>query len=788
MATVTKTGPAIGSGLRYSRLRLQMDRSDSTTSSSVRFRIWIETSNAESWSMLNLTVYGGWSSNGQTTSSFTHTGSYGWSSAKRTLVYDHTRTFTRQYNSTSTVEGSAQLTGIGAGQSPVRAMGSNGISMTIPARSVSPPNTPTNVGRSRTSNTQHTITWSASATTAQPIERFRIQRHDGLRDPNWRTVTIVYVSGNRSWTDTSTQTNTRYRWRIRAENNAGVSSWANSAYISTQPPTALTPTVRHQGGDNLVTVSRGGANMNVRSLIEHQSATATGSWSGWSQIHSSSTITAQNATITLRHVNVDPTRRHRYRHRLQNTSDTPTLEGSYSGASAIINLLQAPAAPTNVRPSGTTLDAAKSLVVSWNHNSNDGTDQIERSVRTRIDGGAWNTATSMSDETTWSMNSNRLQGGSTTDIQVRTRGEHPDWSPWSAISTVQASEVPQATIMHPDEDGVLTGSTVIATWEYFDPEGTQQAQWQATLYDAFDNPLEFRSGSGATTAVQFREQLEDNTTYQVGVRLRDGDRLWSEETRNTFSTEFALPPVPTFTAQYAAESGAVVLDIWVDAAGEDEVEASHVQVWRSIGSGRSLLIGDNIEPGAAFTDYLPHLVETNYYQVVAVSALPSVSRSQEIPVHVPASQREGWVYFNGGTGFQRVVRVRADVDVQITESRDKELRSFVGRPHPVEFAGEHRHWAGNLSVKLSPTEQGHASRTDMSEITQLPAPICYRDITAPDGTRVFVSLGELSHGQAGVVGNGSISFTMVEDPEVKHTDRMLATGQLPGSDGDGVDE
>lgn len=787
MATVTKTGPSVGSGFRMARLRLQLDRTDYSSTSTVRFRVWVETSNAEQWT-ISLTTWGGWSNTGNRASRIDHFGSFGWSTAKRTLVYDHTRSIERYYGGSQTISGSAQVTGIGAGQSPVSATGNNGISITVPARPILAPNAPTGASRSRSSDTRHTVSWSATFSGARPLSRFRIQRHDGLRNSTWRTVTTV-ASSSRSWTDTSTIYNTRYRWRIRAENDAGSSAWDYTSFISTTPPIARTPTVRHQGGDNLVTVNRGGTNFNVRCTVQHQSAAVGGSWSGWSTIHTTSSITAKNGTVTVRHVDVDNTRRHRYRTRYENVTDSPTLQGPWSDASSIIELLAQPNAPTGLSPNGQTLDSAAGWNARWTHNSVDGTEQTRVEFRSRISGGEWVNATRNQSSELWDgLFASRLEGGSYTEWQVRTWGEFPDPSPWSAIATVYGSEKPQATITEPEDGAVLAGSSVAAAWEFFDPESTTQAQWEATLYDGFDAPMEFRSGSGPTYAAAFLEQLDDDTTYQVGVRVRDGDRLWSDEVRTTFSTEFALPPAPTFSAFFDPESGAVVLDIGVPAPTEGEVEADHVQVWRGIDAEREVLIGERLALGASFTDYLPHLVKPNYYRVVSVSTLPSVRSSVSTPVQVEKHQRQGWVYFNAGTGFERVVRVRADAEVQVTQGREKAMRTFAGRSRPVEFSGEHETWGGSLSVKLAPSEPGHATRDDLARIVQLPAPICYRDITAPSGMRVFVSLGDFDHSQRGVVSNGSLPFTRVEDPEIKHTDAALATGQLPGSGDSGEGE
>ncbi|WP_157075464.1 hypothetical protein [Nesterenkonia jeotgali] len=560
-------------------------------------------------------------------------------------------------------------------------------------------------------------------------------------------------------------------------------------FISTTPPGAITPLVRHQNGDNLVTVNRGGTNFNVRAIVQHQSAAVGGSWSGWSTIHTTSSITAKNATVTVRHVGVDSTRRHRYRTRYENVTDSPTLQGEWSSVSSSIELLARPNAPTGIRPDGQTLDASRDFPVSWQHNSVDGTDQTRRQLRTRVGGGTWDVDDEENGSTSTVLDSGRLEGGQQTEIQVRTWGEFPDASDWSAIATVYASERPEATITTPEERELLTGSSVTVAWSYFDAEETNQAAWEATLYDAFDSPLEFRSGSGTTAAATFLEQLDDDTTYQVGVRVRDGDRLWSDEVRTTFSTEFALPPAPSVSTFFDPETGAVVLHIGVSAPDEEEVEADHVQVWRGIDSDREVLIGERLAPGASFTDYLPHLVKPNYYRVVSVSTLPSVRSSVSTPVQAEEIDREeGWLYFNAGTGFERVIRVRADADVQVTQGREKAMRTFTGRTRPVEFSGEHETWQGSLSVKLSPSEPGHATRDDFAEIVQLPAPICYRDVTEPSGQRVFVSLGDFDHSQQGIESTGSIPFTRVEDPEIKHTDAALATGQLPGGGDSGEGE
>src|SRR5690606_12604831 len=92
----------------------------------------------------------------------------------------------------------------------------------------------------------------------------------------------------------------------------------------------------------------------------------------------------------------------------------------------------------------------------------------------RLDGGAWTTVSGTTDQS----RSITMPLG-VTEWQVRTKGVHPDWGPWSAVATFTVIDLPVVTVTQPDT--LLDRPTIIVEWGYEQAQSRPQSSWELEL-------------------------------------------------------------------------------------------------------------------------------------------------------------------------------------------------------------------------------------------------------------------------------------------------------------------
>ncbi|MEE6273525.1 fibronectin type III domain-containing protein [Georgenia sp. MJ206] len=653
----------------------------------------------------------------------------------------YTVTVPTVYGSAGTRHFGAFLSGHYAGLSP-----SVDVNVTIPARPYLAPNPPPALSSSRSSDTQINVSWTTAYTGAdgaRPWTGVYLERWDNVRDGHVVVATLPWSTS--SYSDRSTVGNRRYVYRIRAYNAAGTSAYTYGSMVVTTPAAPGTPEATKDTTDVVLQWSR---NAYPEAVYQVHHA-ADGVWDAAPLV-----TTAANAW-TWTHVDPDPAVTHTYRVRASHAG----LLSPYSAASNVIQLLAAPLAPTNLAPTG-TIDSTGSEVLSWRHQSVDGTSQTAYELERRLKGTtSWTTTGKTTSSlqqrtalTSWFVN------GSEYEWRVRTWGQHATASPWSAIASFRASAKPTASINSPSSAEPVGSSSVTVTWGYYHAEGTAQTQYRARLYDDAGTLLETRTGYSAATEATFSRALGDATTYQVGVEVRNGYNQWSSEDRVTFTVSYPPPPAPQATASWDKGAGVVVVTITNPPYGEGEVDVDHNQLYRAINDGPWVLIAANVPPNGTVSDTTAVVGGVNHYQVAAVSALPSSKTGAPVAVPVSAEAADHWVYLNAGPGFSQVVRVRAGAKLDHTPTRKKEVRFYLGRQDGVEYSGRTRGRTGSLSVRLTPDTGGASNEAEITALADMPAPICLRD---PLGHRWFVSMGAPHFSHVGATTTLDFDFTVV---------------------------
>lgn len=708
--------------------------------------------------------------NFQNTGGVLHIG--GWSKSEATA-----------YGSTRSAYYGAYLSGAYNGLSPtVDAY------ITIPARPYAVPSAPSGVAVARTSDTQHKVSWAHNSTSSAPYSNVYVERHD-IASNAWKQVASLSALAT-SWTDTTTTSNNRYRYRVRARNSSGYSGYGYSDTFSTTPA-APSNVVATKAVSNINLTWTNNARMGTSILVE-------GSASGgaWTQL---ATLTPWSGTESWTHVNPDTTKTWKYR--LRQYESDGNLYSPYSAESNTVQLLAAPAAPTGLSPSSAILDVeAAPPLLAWKHNPVDTTAQTAYELNWRVQGtSTWNTTGKVSSTTqsrTSATLSPALVNGNTYEWRVRTYGQHASASPYSSTATFVASARPTAAVNYPAEAEVVTGSTITATWGYYDPEGTEQNAFRIALYNASGTPLYTYEGGGTDTEHAIPVRLQDGRTYSVGVQVRDSSGLWSaEEYRTTFTVDYAEPPVPTLDITWNVDQGNAVVEITNPPYAEGEEPVVYNELWRSVDPqtadalvtyealvaggtatqdeldtareafetsflATAELVAGNVTPSVdgptAVTDHIPRINGANVYRATAVSALPSTAFSEPVILHTDRAR--GYVWINTGPGFGERYRLRGNVKLDASVARERVTNQFAGRGLPVESVGEGHEETISVSGLIGPDTN---TVEEFEQLARTSWPTAFRD---PTGRRWYVSPGATSTDHEAITKTIALSFRRVDHP------------------------
>ncbi len=451
------------------------------------------------------------------------------------------------------------------------------------------PSAPSALTVTRASDTQQNLSWTNNAATRAPYSEVRVARWDNVSG-SWADVAVLGAVS--SWSDTATVADRRYGYRVRAVNSAGESSSTADAYVYTTPATPTSVTAAKAVSDITVTW---GDSSSTETGFEVWHA-ANGTWDG------TALATVAAGVTTYTHVSPSASVTHTYRVR----AVAGTLTSAY-GTSNTVALLAAPNAPTNLSPT-TVFDASAAQVFSWTHNPVDSTAQTAYELQYRIGTGSWTTTgkvTSTTSSRTFAAGT--LTQGQTYEWQVRTYGQHATASPWSASATVRTSARPVAGLTTPGAGAVIPSASLSPVWTYSDPEGSAQSAWTLTLYQS-GTAVWTTTGSGAATTAAIGYSLANGGSYTVGVKVRDGDGLWSPEATRAFTVAFSSPLTPELTATVATDTGSVTLAV-TNPANAETYTATDFSAWPAkagvtysgtggrSGGGRMLIAGTGAQHG-----------------------------------------------------------------------------------------------------------------------------------------------------------------------------------------------
>ena len=275
------------------------------------------------------------------------------------------------------------------------------------------------------SDTRVKLTWVRPASADGSTKHWDYVRIDRLSSKHGYS-TIVKLSGSATSHIDSTSPDRAYSYWVHGVNNKGSSSATETSTIYITPDA---PSVASAAKD---------ASGNIVVSWQNNSDIATSF-----QVEDGTTLVGSPASSPFTHSLPDPMVSHQYRVRAVVPGPRYSAWSAYSN---VVTILSVPSAPSGLSPSGVTA-AAGDIDLSWVHNPTDTTPQTEYELRHRVVGSpTWTTltgTTALTRTVTYASQAN-------VEWQVRTKGAHATYSPWSALATFTASPRPTTLILTPD--------------------------------------------------------------------------------------------------------------------------------------------------------------------------------------------------------------------------------------------------------------------------------------------------------------------------------------------------
>lgn len=608
-------------------------------------------------------------------------------------------------------------------------------SITYPARAYDPPAAPTNIAATLNMPLgQATVTWTNSPTAAAPVANNIVERstNGGVSWVPLPTLPGSYVS----FTDTGLSANSRYRYRVKSVSSAGSSAYNTmlTDLITTPAPPANCTAVKNANGS--ITVSWAD-----RSLYEFSFEVLHASGSTWD---ASPIVTLPANTTSWTHPAPSTVVTHKYKVR----ATAGGLASSYSAESNSVLLLAAPLAPTQLLPSSANaIDASVVNRFSWKHNPVDSSAQDQNEMQYRIIGaGSWTNAGVVTSANQYrDIAASFFVNGNAYEWQMRTKGAHASFGPWSTSSTFVTSAKPSGVWSAPSDGGVVYTSRFTPQFLYTDPETKPMSKYRAQLVSEAGAVLEevsqiVTASNSTLVPVPIAATLTNEMTYFLRGWVWDADGMMSTMFEAAFVSDFPVPMQPIFGDIVWNNSDGTVTIPWTnpDPAGGPTGTpdtATNTLTKSEDGGVTWEEVATDLPTNSAIVDWTAALNVEVIYRMVAYSSTPTSSTSED--AYVVTSNRGQWIFLNAGDSYTVWAKMRIDPDFEETYERPKTVWMFDSRDEGVETIGNTRERQMAVSGIIEP-EVDRSTRDDFLRVADLPAPILYRDTR---GRKWYCSIG-----------------------------------------------
>lgn len=341
-----------------------------------------------------------------------------------TRTYDYTYSASSYGTSPGSKTFSASLSGAYNGVTP-----SKSVTKAIPARPIAAPAAVTSAAASRVSDTVTRVSWVRHATAGEPYTT--MWAYQSTNGGAFAAVT-TNISGSVSSWDRATVANTKYRFRIYADNSAGTSPYDETGDIFTTPAAPSNCVRTPSGADQVVTWT------NKTGYTEYQTEV-------WRSVNGVWSLLATKSSGVTSHTDVAPSSADRIKYRVRHKTTAGSQPVLYSvnsnETSETAGVTIPPLAPTNLDPSGgENVDPSKAITLSWKHNhGGDSAPQSAYELQYRVNGGSWtNTGAVTSTTQSRTIAADTFASTDAVEWQVKTKGADATYSPWSSIASFTA--------------------------------------------------------------------------------------------------------------------------------------------------------------------------------------------------------------------------------------------------------------------------------------------------------------------------------------------------------------
>ena len=592
--------------------------------------------------------------------------------------------------------------------------------VTIPALPTSAPTNPTGFGTTRVSDARHDLSWSAaSSPVSWEIQRYRLS--NGTTD----YFAVASPGGSaRSWSDTASMPNDEIGWRIRAVNAGGTSAWVYSpAYVYTTPAAATGLTVSRSGSEATIWWDIN-ALAAASQTLQVRTSTDGVSWGSWANV---SGHVAFSASASSRVVTGLVAGTH-YEWRVATTVTSPSTLVAYSAASGSLIPLSAPLAPSLLGPTGVVPDEDATLV-TWRHRTADATAQTAAEVRWRVLGGSWTTISGITTAETTTIAAATLSPASY-EWQVRTKGQHADYSAWSALATFRVAARPAVSVTAPVT--TVGSNRVTLTISYSDAAGAAMTSWRAEL--SIDGQwAETKTGTGSTTTIPFDVVVADGDIVSANVWATSGTGLTSALAYWTATVDYMDPATPTLSAAWDEPSGTVNL-VASNPMGNGTTTANPVsaRIDRSLDGGQTWTALADLPLNAGMGDDRVPLNVDAIYRAVSISALGAEAYS--LTADVTTTTSRAWLQAEDG----RRLCIYHALSMSSQMGSARTLETYLGDAKPTAYYGTAR----PVSISLSGKWLDEELTQDYAAV--LGSDVWYRD---PRGRAFWASVEQVSGGE-----------------------------------------
>lgn len=498
----------------------------------------------------------------------------------------------------------------------------------------------------------------------------------------WSSIGSITGSGTKL-SDRSTAANHSYAYQVASLNPGGQSEWVATGTVYTTPAAPGKPKMARVSNTKVSATFANPANTATACEIERSA-----DGSAWSALR---TVAGHVTGFE------DDPGGGTWYYRVRNTRGG--LKSAWAYSDGIVTIC-APAAPTVTSPSSSQVipKTQASIAVSWVHNPIDGSAQTGAQWRYSTDGGTtWTTATVAGGASQDAL-PNSFAVNARLTVQVRTKGAHADYGPWSAAVSTYVRQVPTVTIEEPGDGYVIENTPVHVRIAYSDPSGSMAAG-TLTVRDEDGSTVYTRSVLGELEFdIPSGEWLpSDGAAYEMACSVRSSSTLQASASRSV-AVSYVLPSTAIADAVPDPSTGYVAVTVR-EGRTDAAVAMESCSLWRNVGGERTLL-GEGLRDGSQVVDrYAP--LNTDYSYETASFAASGAASEASFPGRLESALM--FVYWSGG-----IASGKYNAADSFSVEPSFEVFEMAGRALPVAVARDYAEEPHDVAVRLRSREDALA--------------------------------------------------------------------------------